>query len=198
MYPQLNEGLPKDQVYSQEAYKAYQKDAKKYGVDVVTEIDTPAHAGAFANIDESLLMDGYHLDLRTEEAYQNAVGVMKNVFDEFLDGEDPVFQNGKFHIGTDEYDKSYSEVVRHYMNELIEYVNGKGYETRFWASLGTNGFAGETPVSTDVIAHMWSHSWASSDEMKDAGYRFINNADGILYIVPWAGYYNNYFNLASL
>ena len=65
VYPQLNEGLPKDQVYSQEAYKAYQKDAKKYGVDVVTEIDTPAHAGAFANIDESLLMDGYHLDLRT-------------------------------------------------------------------------------------------------------------------------------------
>ena len=198
VYPQLNEGLPKDQVYSQEAYKAYQKDAKKYGVDVVTEIDTPAHAGAFANIDESLLMDGYHLDLRTEEAYQNAVGVMKNVFDEFLDGEDPVFQNGKFHIGTDEYDKSYSEVVRRYMNELIEYVNGKGYETRFWASLGTNGFAGETPVSTDVIAHMWSHSWASFDEMKDAGYRFINNADGILYIVPWAGYYNNYLNIASL
>ena len=113
-----------------------------------------------------------------EEAYQNAVGVMKNVFDEFLDGEDPVFQNGKFHIGTDEYDKSYSEVVRRYMNELIEYVNGKAMRHAsglLWAPMA---LPGRHRSSTDVIAHMWSHSWASFDEMKDAGYRFINNADG--------------------
>lgn len=194
-YPQLNEGI---EVYSQEDYKAYQKDAKKYGVDVVTEIDTPAHAGAFGKIDSSLLMDGYHLDLRTEESYQKAINIMKEVFDEFLDGEDPVFQNGKFHIGTDEYDKSYSEVVRRYMNDLIEYVNEKGVECRFWASLGSKGFNGTTPVSKDVIAHMWSHSWASFDEMKEEGYSFVNNADGILYIVPFAGYYNDYLNIQRL
>ena len=194
VYPQLNEGIT---AYSQEDYKAYQKEAKKFGVDVVTEIDTPAHAGAFTKIDSSLLMDGYHLDLRTEEAYARSVQVVKDVFDEFLDGEDPVFQNGKFHIGTDEYSKSYSEVVRRYMDEMIRYVNDKGVECRFWASLGTNGFAGETPVSTDAIAHMWSHSWASFEEMKEDGYRFINNADGVLYIVPCAGY-NNYLNIKNL
>lgn len=197
VYPQLNADVPKEQIYSQEDYIAYQKEAKTYGVDVVTEIDTPAHAGAFGKIDETLLMDGYHLDLRTEESYQKAITVMKNLFDELLDGADPVIQNGKFHIGTDEYDKSYSEVVRRYINELIEYVNAKGFETRFWASLGSNGFNGTTPVSTDAIAHMWSHSWASFDEMKEAGYSFINNADGILYIVPWAGY-NNYLDIENL
>ena len=100
-------------------------------------------------------------------------------------------------LNTDEYDKSYSEYVRKYMDEMINYINSKGLECRFWASLGTNGFAGTTPVSTDAVAHMWSHSWASFDEMKEAGYKFINNADGILYIVPWAGY-NNYLNIKNL
>lgn len=194
VYPQLNEGIT---YYTQEEYKAYQKEAKKFGVDVVTEIDTPAHAGAFGKIDPALMMDGYHLDLRTDEAYARTVSVMKEVFDEFLDGDDPVFQSTKFHIGTDEYDKSYSEYVRKYMDEMINYINSKGLECRFWASLGTNGFAGTTPVSTDAVAHMWSHSWASFDEMKEAGYKFINNADGILYIVPWAGY-NNYLNIKNL
>ena len=70
---------------------------------------------------------------------------IESLLDEFLDGEDPVIQSTKFHIGTDEYDTAYSEQVRAYMDALITYVNGKGYETRFWGSLGGNGFAGETP-----------------------------------------------------
>lgn len=194
VYPQLNEGT---EYYTQDEYREYQKELKKYGIDIVTEIDTPAHAGAFKKIDPKLMMDSYHLDLRTEESFNYTVSVMKSVFDEFLDGEDPVFQSSKFHIGTDEYDKAYSERVRMYMDEMIKYVNEKGLECRFWASLGKNGFAGTTPVSTDAVAHMWSHTWASFDEMKADGYKFINNADGILYIVPWAGY-NNYLNIRNL
>lgn len=78
------------------------------------------------------------------------------------------------------------------MNELIEYVSAKGREVRMWASLGSNGFVGEAPVSTNATAHYWSQNWANYAEMIDMGYACINNCDGCLYSVPGAGYYHDY------
>lgn len=104
-YPAINSSLNPDEIYSQEDYKAYQKNVKKLGIDVVTEIDTPAHAGFVALYDPDLMLDGYHIDLNNDDA----VNFMKSLFDEFLDGEDPVFQNSKFNIGTDEYADGHNE-----------------------------------------------------------------------------------------
>ncbi|MCL2747465.1 MAG: discoidin domain-containing protein [Oscillospiraceae bacterium] len=189
-FPKINGGIIS---YSQEEYRNFQKEIKKFGIDTITEIDSPAHSGFVGLHDPSLMLDGYHINLSNPASWD----FMKELFDEFLDGDDPVFQGTRFHIGTDEYDKRYSEIVRSYMDEMIRYVNAKGRETRFWASLGTNGFAGTTPVSTDAVAYMWSHSWASYTEMFDDGFKFINAADGILYIVPTAGY-KDYLNVPNL
>ncbi|MGN0557170.1 MAG: family 20 glycosylhydrolase, partial [Acutalibacteraceae bacterium] len=187
-YPEINSSLDPSEVYSQEDYKAFQREAAKYGVDVVTEIDTPAHSGFAGLHDKSMLIDRSHLDLTNPDV----LPFIKSLLDEFLDGEDPVFIGKKFHIGTDEYDKKYSEDVRAYMNELIEYVSAKGREVRMWASLGSNGFVGEAPVSTNATAHYWSQNWANYAEMIDMGYACINNCDGCLYSVPGAGYYHDY------
>ena len=193
-YPALNSGLNPDEVYSQEDYRDYQKRCAKYGIEIVTEIDTPAHSGFISDYDSSLMLDGYHIDLSNE----NVLPFIKSLLDEYLDGDDPVFQGSKFNIGTDEYNKTYSEDVRAYMNELIEYVSAKGREVRMWASLGTNGFNGTTPVSNKAVGHYWSASWASYDEMLNMGYPCINNNDGSLYTVPGAGYYHDYIDLKGL
>ena len=193
-YPELNQGLNPDEVYSQEDYRNYQKEAARYGIEIVTEIDTPAHSGFIGEYDSSLMLDGYHIDLSNE----NVLPFIKSLLDEYLDGEDPVFQGTKFNIGTDEYNKDYSEDVRAYMNELIEYVSGKGREVRMWASLGTNGFNGITPVSNKAVGHYWSASWASYDEMLNMRYPCINNNDGNLYSVPGAGYYHDHIDLRGL
>lgn len=193
-YPLLNSGLKPEEVYSQEDYRDYQKRCAKYGIEVVTEIDTPAHSGFIADYDSSLMLDGYHINLANE----NVLPFIKSLLDEYLDGDDPVFQGTKFNIGTDEYNKDYSEDVRAYMNELIEYVSGKGREVRMWASLGTNGFNGTTPVSRKAVGHYWSASWASYDEMLNMGYPCINNNDGNLYSVPGAGYYHDYIDFKNL
>lgn len=193
-YPELNSSLNPEEVYSQEDYRDYQKRCARYGIEVVTEIDTPAHSGFIADYDPSLMLDGYHIDLSNE----NVLPFIKSLLDEYLDGDDPVFQGSKFNIGTDEYDKNYSELVRAYMNELIEYVSGKGREVRLWASLGTNGFNGTTPVSNNAVGHYWSASWASYDEMLNMGYPCINNNDGNLYTVPGAGYYHDYIDFENL
>ena len=191
-YPQINAGLSADEVYSQEDYRAYQKDALRYGIEVVTEIDTPAHSGFVKLARPDLSLDGFHIDLSKEDA----IPFIQSLFDEFLDGEDPVVQSTKFHIGTDEYDTAYSELVRAYMDELITYVNGKGYETRFWASLGGNGFVGDTPVNTDATAHFWGVNYADFTQMVKDGYGCINNVYPLLYIVPGAGTFRDYLDIA--
>lgn len=189
-YPELNKGVT---TYSQEDYRNYQKEVKKYGIEVVTEIDTPGHSGAIMNIRPDLMLsDGYHLDLTNPESIE----FVKSIIDEFLDGDDPIFQGSKFHIGADEYDRTYSEEVRAYMDGLINYVNGKGLETRMWASLGKGGFEGNTPVSTNAVVHFWADHDADFNEMKNDGYKFINTDGGRIYIVP--GHFNDYLNIPYL
>ena len=62
------------------------------------------------------------------------VEFVKSLFDEYITGDDPVFVSRKVHIGTDEYPVEYSEIMRAYINELIEFVNSRGYTPRFWGS----------------------------------------------------------------
>ncbi len=147
-YPALNDGV---QVYTQDEYRAYQKECAQYGIEVVTEIDTPAHSRAICKaFPEISLADGRHLDVEKPETLE----FMKSLFDEFLDGDDPVFQGSKFNFGTDEYDKAYSEQMRAYIDALTTYINAKGLESRCWASIGSMGFNGVTPVNPDAVVHM--------------------------------------------
>ncbi len=196
-YPIINSALNPLEVYSQEDYKNYQKEVKKFGVDVISEIDTPAHSGFAYLYDTNFVLstNSTYLDLENPDV----LPFIKSLFDEFLDGEDPVFQSDTFHIGTDEYTKDKSELVRAYMDELINYVSDKGLDVRMWASLGTNGFAGETPVSNNATVNHWAKGWASIDEMIDAGYNVINNYGPYLYAVPGKETpYSDYINFEGV
>ncbi len=188
--PELNGNAP---FYTYDEYRAFQKEARRYGVDVVTEIDTPSHCAQVRRAHPELMLDNRHIDVSKPET----LAFIKSLYDEWLDGEDPVFQGKKFHIGTDEYPKGNAEDVRRYIDELITYVNGKGRETRLWASLGKMGFDGQTPVNTHATAHLWSHGWGTLEDMVRDGYSIINNTDAPLYIVP-EGAYNNYLNIVRL
>ena len=188
-YPQI---VAKDGYYTKKDYRQYQKDMKKYGVDVITEIDTPYHAECFRNIPGVQMLAGKkgYLDITTDSARVANEAVIEKLFDEYLDGSDPVIQSKNFHIGTDEYDKKYSEQMREWTDHFINYVNDKGYSTRLWASLGKNGFNGTTPVSNNATMNLWAPYWADVREIYEDGYNVINTYGGWLYIVPGgnAGY----------
>ncbi|WP_162207562.1 family 20 glycosylhydrolase [Thomasclavelia cocleata] len=194
-YPAINSGIPEEEVYLQEDYKKYQKEVYQYGVEVVTEIDTPAHCHSINYVDPSIMLDGSHIDLSNPQA----VAFIKSLFNEFLDGEDPVFQNQKFNIGTDEYPSGHNEQMRAYMDELIKYVNSKNIQPRLWSGLNVEGssYGGTTPVSNEAVFHFWARSFANLKLMLEGEYPMINNIDGYLYIVPAAGY-QNYLNIKNL
>lgn len=184
-YPEIN---AKDGYYPQEEYIVFQKEMKKYGIDVVTEIDTPYHAESFRAVNADMMLKRGALDITTPEKRALVYPFIESLFDEFLGtspkDENRVVQSTKFHIGTDEYDKAYSEQMRHYTDHFINYVNGKGYETRLWGSLGKNGFDGDTPVSSEATMNIWAPYWSDVKEMYALGYDVINTAGGDLYIVP--------------
>ncbi|WP_052427597.1 discoidin domain-containing protein [Neobacillus niacini] len=184
-YPEIN---AKDGYYTQEEYIAYQKNMKKYGIDVVTEIDTPYHAESFRAVNPDMMLSKGALDITTPEKQKIVYPFIESLFDEFL-GNSPnddnrVVQSGKFHMGTDEYDKKYSEQMRAYTDHFIHYINNKGYETRLWGSIGKNGFNGTTPVSNQATMNIWAPYWSAVKEMYDLGYDIINTVGGDLYIVP--------------
>ncbi|MED3739008.1 discoidin domain-containing protein [Virgibacillus pantothenticus] len=184
-YPEIN---AKDGYYPQDEYIAFQKEMKKHGIDVVTEIDTPYHAESFRAVNPDMMLKKGALDITTPEKRKLVYPFIESLMDEFL-GESPndknrVVQSDKFHIGTDEYDKKYSEEMRAYTDHFIKYVNNKGYETRLWGSLGKNGFDGDTPVSSDATMNIWATHWSDVNEMYDMGFDIINTTGTDLYIVP--------------
>ena len=186
-YPALNSGIAPEHVYTQEDYKAYQKEMRKYGIDVVTEIDTPAHARCVGAHDPSLMLSGSMINVENPDA----VAFVKSLFDEFLDGEDPVLQSKKFHIGVDEYEWQKAEQVRAYLNEISEYVAAKGIHPVVWCSLNDTpptgkyqGYGGTTPVSTTAIQEYYSKDTAKLPLLLEGGYHFISAEGRSLYIVP--------------
>lgn len=192
VYPMI---MAKDGTYSKDDYRQYQKNMKRYGIDVITEMDTPYHAECFRNVPGAKMLKAGALDIREQSTYT----IVENIMSEYLDGEDPVIQSDNFHIGTDEYDKAYSEQMRAYTDHFIKFVNNKGYNTRLWGSLGSRGFNGTTPVTTDATMNLWAPYWADVKETYADGWNVINTCGGWLYIVPGgnAGYPDR-LNIKSL
>ena len=185
-YPEL---VSTDGYYEKQDYKKFQQEIDKFGINIITEIDTPAHSGRFAEIDDGkLMMDFNHLDLRTPEKYEAAITVVKNIIDEYL-GEsindpDRIIQENVFHIGTDEYPTSYTAQFKNYTADLINYVTSKGYEVRLWGSLKDFSNPDNPIHAENATMNQWSQNWATAKASMDHGFNLINTLYNYLYIVP--------------
>ncbi|MBR4799059.1 MAG: family 20 glycosylhydrolase, partial [Clostridia bacterium] len=186
--------------YTKDEYRAYQKRMLEYGITVVTEIDTPAHSAAFYNITEGgpAMLNERSLDI-TDEHRDETVEFVKNLFDEYLTGDDPVFVGKTVHIGTDEYDRAYSEEMRKYTAAIAEHVYSRGYTPRFWAGFGKDGFQGETEIPEYLQCSMWDNAISGLNETVAGGYDMINTINARLYVVPGSeSGFPDYANLKDL
>ena len=171
--------------YTKDEYRAYQKRMLEYGINVITEIDTPAHSGAFYNISEGrpAMLNERFLDI-TDAHREETVAFVKKLFDEYLTGDDPVFVGKTVHIGTDEYDRAYSEEMRKYTAAIAEHVYSRGYTPRFWAGFGKDGFPGKTELPKYLQCNMWDNGISGLEEIVAGGYDMVNTINGQLYVVP--------------
>jgi hexosaminidase len=192
-YPGLT---AKDGSYTKQEFKDLQAMARSYGVNIVPEIDVPAHSLAFSRLRPEIGSKKYgmdHLDLDNPVTYQ----VIDSIFAEYLAGPDPVFSGPEVHIGTDEYAKEAAESFRAFTDHYIRYVEHYGKKVRIWGAL--THAQGKTPVKAEgVTMNLWYNGYADPVAMKKLGYELISTPDGWLYIVPAAGYYYDYLNLPHL
>ncbi|CEN36974.1 family 20 glycosylhydrolase [Capnocytophaga cynodegmi] len=182
----------KDGHYTKDEFRDLQKMGMLYCVNVIPEIDVPAHSLAFTHYKPEIGSDKYgkdHLDLYHPETYK----FVDALYAEYLSGENPVFVGADVHIGTDEYDKGESEKYREFTDRYLKYIQKLGKNVRMWG--GLRWLKGETPVhSENVVVNAWSYDWVDPELSLKEGYKLISTCDTWLYIVPAAGYYRDFLD----
>ena len=189
----------RDGYYTKKEFIALQQLADSLGVEIIPEIDVPAHSLALTQYKPEIGSEEYgmdHLDLFKPETYE----FVDALFREYLEGRNPVFTGKRVHIGTDEYSNKKQDVVekfRAFTDHYIRYIESFGKQACVWGAL--THAKGDTPVkSENVIMNAWYNGYADPKEMIKQGYHLISIPDGLVYIVPQAGYYYDYLNTKSL
>ena len=195
-YPGLT---AKDGSYTKKEFIDMQVLAENNYVEVIPEIDVPAHSLAFTQYKPEIGSKEYgmdHLDIFNPETYKFVDGLFK----EYLEGENPVFRGKRVHIGTDEYSNAKKEVVekfREFTDHYLKLVESYGKQPMCWGALTHAN--GDTKVKSDnVLMSCWYNGYADPREMKKQGYKLLSIPDGLVYIVPAAGYYYDYLNCKHL
>ena len=196
MYPGLT---AYDGFYTKKEFIDLQKQAMALGIEIIPEIDVPAHSLAFSRYKPEIGSKKYgmdHLDLFSPETYP----FIDALFKEYLEGDEPVFCGKRVHVGTDEYSNETPELVekfREFTDHYIRLVEQYGKQACVWGAL--THAKGDTPVkSENVIMSAWYNGYANPKDMIEQGYKLISIPDGLVYIVPAAGYYYDYLNTKYL
>ena len=182
----------KDYSITKEQFKKFIADERAVGMNIVPEIDVPAHALSFTKIWPELKVSNKlhnnnplidHFDLTNDAA----VAKIKEIFDDYTKGTNPTFDaDTVVHIGADEFmadAKSYREFV----NEIIPYVDETN-TVRMWGGLTQIKDNPPTQIEEDAIngvqINLWSKDWADGIDMYNMGYDLINTIDDYGYLVP--------------
>jgi len=184
-----------EQSYTKQEYIKLQKYAESKGVEIISEFDAPAHSLAFSRYRPELASSTHgpdHLDLFNPGTYS----FLDSLYMEFLGGDEPVIRGPRFHAGVDEYktkDQEIKEQFRHFVNHYLALIESYGKQACSWGSL--TDMSGETPVDGNGrMVWAWYNGYADPQEMMDMGFDLISIPDELVYIVPSAGYYNEFLN----
>ena len=184
----------KDGSYTKAEFKEFQKLANRYGIEIIPEIDVPAHSLAFTHYNPRLAAEKKeygmdHLDLYKPEVY----AFLDTLFAEYIGGDDPVFTGPYVHIGTDEYNIKEVEQFRYFTDYYLKYIRSFGKIPRLWGSL--KQMKGTTQVDIKgCYVNAWNYGWLDLETALKEGYKVINTCDAYLYIVPGVNYYHDYLD----
>ena len=182
-----------DLFYTKAEFSEFIAYAKRQGVKIIPEFDTPAHALALTKVRPDLIYKSNNLRAAEMLDATNpaTLDFVESVFDEYLlpqDGQPAVFEGcDVMHVGADEFHGN-AEHYRAYAAWILKMIQKKGYTPRIWGSL--NEKKGTTMISgKGAQMNLWNGSWAKAWDSIHQGFDVINTNDGALYIVPFAPYY---------
>ena len=195
---------------SKEEMRTFIQTQRAMGMNIVPEIDVPAHAMAFTKVWPELSIDnevrnGHTLIDHFNLSLPESIAKIKAIFDDYTrdSGEVPATFDGEttVHIGADEYYLS-GTLYRQFFNEMVPYIKQTN-TVRIWGSLTYMNDNNQTKILPEAIdgvqMNIWSAGWANYQDMFDMGFGLINTIDTYGYMVPNGngnrGAYGDYLNL---
>ena len=199
-----------DYYVTKDEMRTFIQTQRELGMNIVPEIDVPAHAMSFTKVWPELSIDNEmrnghtlidHFDLRMPAA----IAKIKEIFDDYTKGENPTFDSETtVHIGADEFYLSGTN-YRQFFNEMVPYIKETN-TIRLWGSLTYMNDNNQTKIIPEAIENvqmnLWSSGWANFQDMFDMGFELVNTIDTYGYMVPNGGYgrgaYGDLLNLNSV
>jgi len=191
-HPSINLNLDGDTktdgFYTKDEYRSFQKELLKYGIEVVNEIDTPAHSEIFRNAGLPM-RDVGDMDITTDPNRKVVVDFILDLFDEYTSGPNPVFVGKKVHFGSDEYgggSPDFQQFHALYNRAIMEGLLAKGLKVRKWTEFASyhSDMPDELAKNPNVAVNLWAPYYADVQSIYDKGYNVINTVGGWLYLVP--------------
>ena len=183
-----------DYSISKDEMRTFIQSQRALGMNIVPEIDMPAHATSFTKIWPELMVTNAVSPLNTSRplvdhfdvSNQAAIDKILEIFDDYTTGDNPTFDaETTVHIGADEFVYNYT-AYRNFVNQLVPHVKETN-TVRMWGGL-TWIDDGKTEIVTeaieDVEMNLWSRDWADGLQMYNMGYKLINTIDDYGYMVP--------------
>lgn len=206
-YPGL---AAKDGHYTKEEFRNLQLLGMQYGVNVIPEIDIPAHSLAFTRympeLEASAPYAQDHLDILDDEKLPIIYDFFDKLFEEYITGDNPTFVGPDVHVGTDEFikegdgrnvDNHQAKRFREFTNHYLEHIASLGKTPRLWGGLE---WLKDDPITKvkpygNAIMNAWSRDWVNAQKMLEDGFQIISTPDTWLYLVPAAGYYRDFLDI---
>ena len=202
-----------DYAISKADFRNFIQGQRLLGMNIVPEIDVPAHAMAFTKVWPELSIDnevrsGHSLIDHFNLSKPESIAKIKEIFDDYTRDTDTIpatfDEDTVVHIGADEYYLS-GTLYRQFFNEMVPYIKQTN-TVRIWGSLTQMNDNNQTKIIPEAIENVqmniWSAGWANFQDMFDMGFHLINTIDTYGYMVPNGngnrGAYGDYLNLNSV
>lgn len=181
--------LSADDCYSDEELLKLFEYAESKGVEIVPEIDTPAHSMAITKLYPELSYNDYpELADTLDVSKPEAVDFAKSLWSFYIDGEDALFGGcDTLHLGMDEFFGDNRAYAR-YLSDMCTFVKDTVPDKtiRVWASMDYNEVDNST-LPKDIQMMVWSPIWADPMKTYSDGFGVINCLNKNLYIIVDGG-----------
>lgn len=195
--------------YAQDDIREIVAYAAERQIEVIPEIEMPAHSNAALAAYPSLacsVVDKYigvlpglcpsHADILFCAGDENVYSFIEDVLDEVMD----LFPSKVIHIGGDEAVKTYwkecplcqkaikdnglrdeEELQGHFMARVAKYLRSNGREVAGWDELA------ETGIPEDAILYGWRGLGQAAVEAAKSGHRFVMTPAKVTYLIRYQG-----------
>ncbi|KAJ2104223.1 hypothetical protein GGI09_000228 [Coemansia sp. S100] len=179
-----------DTSYTKQDMREYQDFVKARGMDLIPEIDTPAHSLCFTKFHpewsiQNTTARGDWLDLGNQEVWT----FIEDLWTEFVGW----FDSSEISIGADEYDATKGDLARKFVNHFHDYFATNFNRTiRMWGS--DVKLPGTIEINKSIHTDHWDWTYSNPVDLVKRGHKVSNLNAPDVYMVPRSQSYWDYID----